>query len=79
LYGAEGDWAQLVSSSDGFEGTDLFVSAARPGRYLTIDRFKNEAAWQQFLVTHRDAYQELDALTAGLARIERNLVGPDAD
>ena len=79
VYGAEGEWAQLFSSSDGFEGTELFGSVARPGRYLTIDRFRNEAAWQQFLVTHRDAYRELDALTAGLARVERNLVGPDAD
>lgn len=80
VYGAEGEWAQLFSSAHGgFEGTELFVSVARPGRYLTIDRFRNEAAWLQFLVTHRDAYRELDALTAGLARVERNLVGPDAD
>ena len=35
-YGAAGDWVQLFSSSDGFRGTELFVSLSDPGRYLTL-------------------------------------------
>ena len=44
VYGADGAWARLFASCSGFEGTDLFVSLSRPGRYLTIDRFSDEAA-----------------------------------
>ena len=45
-YGAAGDWVQLFSSSDGFRGTELFVSLSDPGRYLTVDRFTDEGAWR---------------------------------
>ena len=41
-YGAAGDWVQLFLSSDGFRGTELFVSLSDPGRYLTVDRFTDE-------------------------------------
>jgi hypothetical protein len=43
-YGAAGDWVELFSSSDGFRGTELFVSLSDPGRYLTVDRFTDESA-----------------------------------
>ncbi len=79
VYGADGPWAQLFSSSSGYEGTELFVSVSRPGRYLTLDRFSNEGAWQQFLADHQDAYLRLDAQSAGLTQSERELVGPDVD
>ena len=76
-YGADGAWARLFASSSGFEGTDLFVSLSRPGRYLTVDRFTDEAAWDRFQAEHRDAYLRLDAETEGLAVDERALIGPD--
>jgi heme-degrading monooxygenase HmoA len=57
-YGAAGDWVQLFSSSDGFRGTELFVSLSEPGRYLTVDRFTDEGAWRAFLTEHRDAYAQ---------------------
>lgn len=31
IYGADGAWAQLFSSSDGFEGTELFASVSNSG------------------------------------------------
>jgi quinol monooxygenase YgiN len=65
-YGAAGDWVQLYSSSDGFRGTELFVSLSDPGRYLTVDRFTDEGAWRAFLTEHRDAYARLDAASKGL-------------
>jgi heme-degrading monooxygenase HmoA len=77
VYGADGAWAELFSSSDGFEGTELFVSLTRPGRYLTVDRFRDEASWRRFQTEHRDAYLELDAQSEGLTRSERELAGPD--
>jgi len=72
-YGAEGDWAQLFSASDGFRGTELFGSTSDPGRYLTVDRFTDEAAWRTFLTEHREAYGRLDAATEALTADEREL------
>ena len=77
VYGPEGRWAQLFSSSDDFEGTELFVSLSTPGRYLTVDRFRDEASWRRFQTNHRLAYLELDAESEGLILHERELAGPD--
>ena len=79
IYGSDGAWAQLFSSSDGFEGTELFASVSNPGRYLTIDRFRDEASWRRFVVEHREAYLALDAESEALTVAERELVGPDTD
>jgi heme-degrading monooxygenase HmoA len=78
IYAADGAWAQLFSSSDGFEGTELFVSVSNPGRYLTVDRFRDEASWLRFQVEHREAYLVLDAECERLTVGERELAGPDA-
>jgi len=72
-YGAEGDWAQLFSSSDGFRGTELFASLDNPGRYLTVDRFTDQDAWRAFLAEHGDAYRRLDQATEALTTEEREL------
>jgi hypothetical protein len=72
-YGAAGDWVQLFSSSDGFNGTELFVSLSNHGRYLTVDHFTDEGAWRAFLTEHRDAYARLDAATKGLTTDECEL------
>jgi heme-degrading monooxygenase HmoA len=78
IYGADGAWAQLFSSSDGFEGTELFASVSNSGRYLTVDRFRDEASWRRFMVEHREAYLALDAESERLTVAERELAGPDA-
>jgi heme-degrading monooxygenase HmoA len=72
-YGADGDWARLFSASPGFRGTELFASLSRPGRYVTIDRFTDEAAWELFLAAHGTAYRRLDENTAALTTQEREL------
>ena len=66
VYGAEGAWAQLFSSSDGVEGTELFASVSTSGRYLTVDRFRDRASWRRFQAEHREAYLALDAETQAL-------------
>ncbi len=79
VYGADGAWSQLFSCSDGFEGTELFASVTTPGRYLTVDRFRDEAAWRRFQVEHGEAYLALDTESERLTVAERELAAPDAD
>lgn len=77
VYGADGQWAQLFSTCEGYLSTELFRSASHPGRYLTVDLFSSEDAWRRFLAEHREAYLRLDAQSARLTRSERELVGTD--
>ena len=76
IYGADGAWARLFSSCDGFAGTELFASVSNAGRYLTVDRFRDEASWRRFQAEHREEYLALDAESEGLTLAERELAGP---
>ena len=77
VYGADGAWARLFATTDGFEGTELFVSLSSPGHYLSVDRFRDDASWHRFLAEQRAAYAALDAETSALTLAERELIGPD--
>ena len=46
---------------------------------MTIDRFSDAESWRQFLTDHRDAYEKLDALTAGMTLSERELAAIELD
>lgn len=66
VYGPDGDWARLFAASPGFVGTELFADVATPGRYLSVDRFTSEAAWQEFRTEHGPAYAALGRATVDL-------------
>jgi heme-degrading monooxygenase HmoA len=72
-YGAGGDWARLFAHSPGYMGTELLQSAEEPARYLTIDRWTSETAFQEFLRNQLAPYRELDASCERLTRSERRL------
>lgn len=66
-YGADGDWARLFARGDGFIEVVLLADAAAPGRYLTIDRWRDEASFVRFMEEHAEAYAALDDALAGLS------------
>jgi heme-degrading monooxygenase HmoA len=72
-YAADGPWGELFSRAAGYVGTELYRDGARPGRYLTIDRWRDEQAWQAFLSAFRPDYESLDAQLEDLAATERSL------
>jgi len=61
-YGPSGDWAQLFGQAEGYCQTMLYHDVAKPGHYLVMDRWVSKAAYQQFLQTYQDAYQQLDTV-----------------
>ena len=69
----------MASKLQGFEGTELFASVSHPGRYLTVDWFRDETSWRRFQTAHREAYLTPDAKSEGLTVAHRELVGPAAD
>jgi hypothetical protein len=73
VYGADGSWARLFVAADEYLGTELFRSLDVPGRYLSVDRFLDAAAWRRFLAEHGSAYQQLDERCAHLTLAEQEL------
>jgi hypothetical protein len=72
-YAADGPWGELFGRAAGFLGTELHRDAVRAGRFLTIDRWRNEADSRSFLRAFGPAYESLDAQLEGLAAAERSL------
>jgi Antibiotic biosynthesis monooxygenase len=77
-YGAHGAWAALFGRSPAYRGTLLVADRDRPGRYVVIDRFADEAAYRSALSEHREAYDELSASCEPLWLRETALAGPAA-
>ncbi|GMV31499.1 MAG: hypothetical protein AMXMBFR59_36240 [Rhodanobacteraceae bacterium] len=72
-YGAGGDWVALFTGADGYLGTALLADRAEPGRYLTIDRWRDEAAYCAFRERDGERYAALDRACEGLAEHEEAL------
>jgi heme-degrading monooxygenase HmoA len=48
VYGPRGEWALLFGRAEGFLGIELLRSTEQQGRYLTVDRWKSQAAFEAF-------------------------------
>ena len=72
-YGAEGSWVQLFRRAPGYIGTLLLEDRTTPGRYLTIDRWQDEAAYVAFRAAFSRQYDALDRECAALTTDERLL------
>jgi heme-degrading monooxygenase HmoA len=66
-YGPSGDWETLFARGGGFARTELFHSTRLAKRFVTLDWWRSEEAWQAFLDRWGDAYAELDATLQPLA------------
>jgi heme-degrading monooxygenase HmoA len=72
-YGPSGEWAALFQQHPGYEGTTLLQDTTTRGRFLTIDRWQDEAQFNQMHRTSQQAYARLDTLFAELTLSERQL------
>jgi heme-degrading monooxygenase HmoA len=59
-YGPEGDWARLFAKSPDYLGTELLADASERGRYVTIDRWTSEVAYERFRSSFSADYESLD-------------------
>lgn len=59
-YGPAGYWGKLFAKSPEYLGTELVQRTTGADEYLTIDRWRSSAAYQQFRIQHATAYQALD-------------------
>jgi heme-degrading monooxygenase HmoA len=70
VYGSNGEWARFFQRGDGYEGTELW---RRADRYLVIDRWRSEAAYEDFLRANADEYRRRSRQTTGLYVSEQPL------
>jgi len=73
IYGAEGDWVQLFRNSKAFLRTEVYRDLETSGRYITIDYFSSQAAFQAFLKEFREKYDGLDNLGETVCASEKRI------
>ena len=81
LYGSQGEWVALFSGFDGYIGTELLRDAREPVaheapgpvRFVTIDRWTSQEAYEAFLTGAESRYAHIDALGDALTSAERCL------
>lgn len=73
LYGAEGDWDALFQRAAGYIDTRLLRDRSVANRYITIDRWDSDQAYQQFRKDFAEEYRVLDERCEELAVEERSL------
>ena len=66
-YGPLGTWARLFERADGFLAVELLHSTGKEGRYLTVDSWMSQSAFEAFRTQFASDYEALDKHLAGLA------------
>lgn len=72
-YGPEGIWARLFRQSEGYLKTELLRDVADNRRFLTLDYWKSEEAFNEFRRQHAAEYERLDKELEGLTERETRL------
>ena len=72
-YGTDGSWAMLFRQHPGYISTSLFQDRANPLRYVTIDRWQNIEAYENFRARYASQYDELDQMCQNLTTRETSL------
>ena len=70
-YGPAGAWVALFRRAPGYRGTELL--AAGNGRYLTLDRWTDRAAYGAFRRSAAADYAALDTRCESLTAAEREI------
>jgi heme-degrading monooxygenase HmoA len=72
-YGSIGVWARFFRSSEGYIRTELVKDVAAPQRFLTLDYWQSEEAFNDFRKQNLAEYERLDKESAGLTQQETRL------
>src|SRR5262245_54305425 len=70
-YGPTGTWARLFRRAPGYLGTELLTVSH--GRYLTLDRWSDHAAYNSFLVAADADCDRLGTECRALTAVEREI------
>jgi heme-degrading monooxygenase HmoA/catechol 2,3-dioxygenase-like lactoylglutathione lyase family enzyme len=72
-YAPDGAWARLFRRAPGYVRTELLRDRRQPGRYLTVDYWRDEGAFQGFRREFAAEFDALDRSCSALTRREIHL------
>ena len=72
-YGADGEWARCFRRDRAYIRTDLLRDERDGSRYLTVDVWESESAYEAFRATRIEEYREIDAQCEALTESEREV------
>ena len=64
---------KLLQKGEGYAGTDLLRNVGKRGRYITVDRWTSQAAFEDFQKKNKNEYQAIDKRCKSLTRVELHL------
>lgn len=73
IYGPHGQWAELFQRSENYLGTELNRDLQDGARYVTLDSWTSQEAYEGFRAQHAHEYASLDAWCAELTEREVEL------
>jgi hypothetical protein len=74
FYGPAGAWAKLFARDTNYLRTELQRDLRQPNRYLTLDYWTTESAYDQFHADHQRDYDAIDRQCEDLTESE-SLIG----
>jgi heme-degrading monooxygenase HmoA len=81
-YGDGGDWVGLFRQDPAYIRTELVQDVREGTRYLTLDYWASEAAYEAFRASRKDEYKSIDASCEQMTEAEREVgrfLGIDGD
>ena len=66
-------WATFFRAGEGYLGTELFRDVTQSARYLTIDRWISQSAYEDFRRDHLTEYETIDECCQALTEQELRL------
>ena len=73
LYGPKGSWVELFRKAEGYLGTELYRDREDTLRYVTIDHWASEEAYNEFRSTFTEEYAAIDQLGEDLTESESSI------
>ena len=72
-YGLHGDWVRLFRQDPAYIRTELIQDVHEASRYLTLDFWASEAAYESFRESRKDEYKIIDARCEQTTEEEREV------
>jgi len=72
-YGCHGEWARLFRRDAAYIRTELIQDLRETSRYLTLDFWTSEAAYEAFRQDQKDEYETIDAQCERMTEAEREI------
>ncbi len=73
VYGDDGEWVKLFRQSTDYLRTEFIRDTQNMRRYLTVDVWKSQAAYEAFRNKSGGAYARIDLQCEGLTEMEREM------